>query len=109
MQSYVTNQRSSLKVINGALALSKTVSTVAIIGLTDAALNAHPDTEVFLVQVNSADVWVSMHGEAPSATTAINLVVGTILEMSKSQWLAAKWLRSGATDSQIVALQLRGT
>lgn len=104
---FVTNQRSSYKVVqNGALALNKTISTTTIVGSSDAALALNADTEVVLVQVNTADVYVSFHGETPGATTSIIITAGSLVEMSRSQWTSAKWKRVSA-DATIVGIQLR--
>lgn len=106
---FVTNQRSSYRVVQGAAALNQTISSSTIAAALDANLkNIHADTEVMLVQVKNNDVMFSLHGEDPSSTTAIVLVAGTIAEMSRSQWLASKWLRVSA-DVVLVALQLRGS
>lgn len=106
---FVTNQRSSYKVVQGAVALTKTISAVAIVAATDAAFAAlHADTEVLLVQVVGDAAWVSLHGEAPGAGTSIKFVDGSIIEMSKSQWKASKWVRV-TTDTVLTALQLRAS
>src|SRR6185295_18644714 len=101
---FVTNQRSAYKPVPGAASLNKAISSTTIVGSTDSALALDEKTEVLLVQVNSNDVWLNLHGETPSATTSLVLVSGTILEMSRSQWLAAKWKRVSA-DATIVAQQ----
>lgn len=107
--TFVTNQRSSYKVVQDAVALSKTISTAIIVAKTDGGLAAlHDDTEVLLIQIKGNDVLFSLHGEDPADDTAILLVAGTIAEMSRSQWLASKWVRASA-DATLVALQLRGS
>jgi hypothetical protein len=103
---YVSNQRSAYRVVPGALALTKTISGTAILGATDSAFTGlNKNTEVLLIQVLGGDVWVSLHGEAPAAGNALKIVDGTILEMSRSQWLASKWIRVSG-DTVLTAFQL---
>jgi len=107
--TFVTNQRSSYKVVQGAAALTQTISSTPIVAKTDSGLAAlHDDTEVLLIQVKNNDVEFTLHGESPADGNSIVLVSGTIAEMSRSQWLASKWLRVSA-DAILVALQLRGS
>lgn len=103
---FVSNQRSAYKVVQGAVAVTKTISGTAIVALTDAALIIHADTEVLLVQILGDAVWLSLHGETPGAGNAIKYIDGSILEMSRSEWLASKW-KKVTNDTVLTALQLR--
>lgn len=109
--SFVTNQPGAYVVVLpavGGKALTKTISTVPIIGATDSALNQVASiTEALIVQIYNSDVYMSLHGEMPpSQANAIQIPAGTKLIMSRSEWLSAIWLRVSA-DAVITALQLR--
>lgn len=108
--AFISNQSSALKVVKGVTAaLAKTISSTTIVGSTDAALAIADATEVVLVQVKDAAVWLTLHGDTPSATTAVELAAGTLLEMSASEWKNAQWKRATGTDSKLVAQQLRSS
>jgi hypothetical protein len=109
--TFVTNNRSAYVAVlptAGGKALSKTISSTAVVTATDTVLKQVADiTEVLLVKIYNNDVYVSLHGETPpSQANAIQLVAGTVLEMSKSEWLSAIWIRVSA-DAVVTALQLR--
>ena len=108
--AFVTNDVSALKPAAGAAALAKTISSTPIVVLTDLALSAPSGSTVegaivFQVQVKTQAVWVNFHGQTPSATTGIDIAVGTILYLSRSAWLNSRWLRSGGSDGAIVVQQ----
>jgi hypothetical protein len=85
--SFVSNNSSALKVVQGVTAaLTKVISSTAIIGSTDAALALNAATEVVLVQVKDAAVWLNLHTQTPDADNALELAAGTILELSASEW-----------------------
>lgn len=107
---FVTNEQSALKPTAGASALNKTIADTAIVVLTDSALSATSgntvaDTGVVQVQVKTQPVWVNFHGQTPSATTAVEYAAGTILWLSRSAWLASRWLRSTSESATIVVQQ----
>lgn len=109
---FVTNDPSALKPTVGAVALAKTIGATPIVVASDSALSAASgstlaNTEVVRVQVKTQPVWVNYHGVAtPSATNAIELVAGTIIDLSRSTWLNSTWLRSSGSDGAIVVMQL---
>lgn len=107
---FVTNDTNAIKPTAGAVSLNKTIADTPIVVRTDSDLSevdnkTLPDTGIVQVQVKTQPVWVNFHGETPSATTGIELAVGTILYLSKSAWLSSRWLRSTGSSGAIVVQQ----
>jgi hypothetical protein len=111
---FVTNDTNAIKPTAGATSLNKTIADTPIVVLTDSDLSAAADktkagTLIVQVQVKTQPVWVNFHGETPSATTGIELAVGTILYLSRSAWLNSRWLRSTGSSGAIVVQQFAAT
>jgi hypothetical protein len=113
VSQHQSNARNSLTVVQGAKAMTKTISSTPIVAATDSAFiganGLHPNTQIVRLQIYSNDIYMSVHGETPPSTAnAVQLVAGTILEMSKSEWISAIFVRVSA-DATLTVQQLRGT
>ena len=97
------------KVVPGASALTKVISSTTIVGSTDSSLALAATTETLLCQIKGDAVHLNLHAHAtPSASNALQLPVNTIFNLSRSEWLNATWLRV-TTDATIVAQQQRAS
>ena len=105
---FVTNQRSSYVPAKSGVTLKKTISSAVVPVASDAALDTPlvDGCEVLLVQNQGNDVYMTLHGDDPASGTGILIVANTIMEMSRAQWRASRWIRSTA-DATLIAFQLR--
>jgi hypothetical protein len=96
--------------VQGETTLKKAISStvVSVYGDANLATPLMATTEVLLIQVQTNDVYLTLHGDTPAAGTGILIAFNSILEMSTSQWLASKWVRASA-DATLVAFQMRAS
>ena len=104
---FVTNLSNSLKVIDGAQALSMTIGATPVLQYTEPLLALDSKTEFLLCQVIGDEVWLNLHRSAtPGQGNAIKLGVDTIFVLSKSEWKNSAWVR--VTSDAILTAQQMG-
>lgn len=85
---------------HGVIAVTDTVLDVSA-----ATLELNELTGYLHVQVETAAVRLTLGGDTPDASTGIRYDAGVELIMSRSEWLASKWVREGATSAVLQVMQ----
>lgn len=82
-----------------------TVSTTAGTLPTLGSFTLHADTRQVTCAVKSYPVNIDPSGNNPTSSVGIPVVAGQIITMSCSEFLKAKWIRSGASDATVDVAQ----
>lgn len=103
---YTTNLSNSLRVIDGAEALSVTVGATPVLQPSEPLMALDKNTEFLLCQVIGDAVWVNFHrAPVPGQGNALKIAVDTIFVLSKSEWRNSSWVRVNS-DAILTAQQL---
>ena len=62
--------------------------------------------DYYRIQVETNPVRVTYSATNPDATTGLRYVAGAEILLSRAEWLAAKWIREGASDATLQVVQL---
>lgn len=79
--------------------------TDAVLDVAPATLELGENTRYLEIQVETAAVRVTVNGTDPDATTGFRQPAGTIVRMSRAEWLGSKWIREGATSAVLQVAQ----
>ena len=102
---FVTNLPTALKPTKGAGHL--TATTISSTAEASSAIGTlHADTEVVTFQVATDSVRMTVNGTTPTSAVGLLLYPGQLWSLSRSEWLAAKFIRV-TTDASIQGIQER--
>ena len=91
---FVTNLPTALKPTKGAGHL--TATTISSTAVASSAIGTlHADTEVVTFQVATDSVRMTVNGTTPTSAVGLLLYPGQLWSLSRSEWLAAKFIESG--------------
>lgn len=99
----VSNLEQALKPIVGASHLTQAISSSAVAASSIA--NVHADAKFFYIQVETATVRLTLNGTAPTSSVGFRRVAGWEGILSRSEFLASKWIRESA-DATLQIAQL---
>jgi hypothetical protein len=103
---YTTNLSNSLRVIDGAQALSVTIGATPVLQHTEPLMAIDSKTEFLQCQVIGDAVWLNLHRQSPAGQgNAFTIAAGTIFILSKSEWKNSSWLRV-ESDAILTAMQM---
>lgn len=104
---YVTNLSNSLRVVDGAEALSVTIGATPVLQPSEPLLALNAKTRFLICQIIGDAVWLNMHrSPSPGQGNALKVAVDTIFVLSESEWRNASWVR--VTSDAILTAQQMG-
>lgn len=104
---YISNLSNSLRVIDGAVALTATIGATPVLQASTPALALDGKTRFLQCQVIGDAVWLNLHRHAsPGQGNALKLAVDTIFVLSESEWRNSSWVR--VTSDAILTAQQMG-
>lgn len=105
LQVNALHELSPVTSTHGYPTVSSTALSAADLAAATNGVILADNTRYLMVQVQDADVRVTFGGTTPTASVGIKLSAGAIVYLSRTEWNAAKWVRT-STDAILQVAQL---